>query len=1171
MNIVLSLLMRFLRPSNLVGAAAIGLIFLALWLGRKMGIPTTYLIITIVVVLALWGIFFLVRRQRDKRAASALEASLDAQAEAQIAQTRPGREKEVEDLNARMGEAIGAIKASRVGKAAGGDAALYVLPWYMIIGPPASGKTTLLTNSGLNYPYMGEGGSASIKGVGGTRNCDWWFADQAVILDTAGRYTLGADQDDSEEWLGFLDVIKRHRKRKPINGLLVGISIHELLAGSVEQVDEQAQKIRSRVDELINRLGITFPVYVTFTKCDLVRGFVEFFSELNKNERAQVWGATLPRDYEGTAAEAFQAQMALLETSLRDMRLPRLAVGAGPEQRPDLLFFPLQFQALRERLGRFVDGLFRENPYQEDPVFRGFYFTSGTQEGRPIDQVIQAMAAGFGLQAQAEASAPPAEKKAYFIEKLFSEIVFPDRNMAGPSEEGERKKRRRRVQVFAAGVIALGLFTAAVFFTHASNSRLVQDAKFQSEQVNARLDKTSAPKLDLAGLTEMDDLRKTLETMEDRGSAARRIFSLGTYQAGDVAEAARRVHIRAVYEQAMRPALQTLKRSLQEMADPSYADSVGVGFFDYYAKYNAWRTLASPAENFNKPGATEDAADELAMVWGGATDTRIETFSTQLLPQLNYMRRHNDVVGELFPPGRDGDDIERMSGRALKRFWSSSGMFPSLAQCAPDVPAITVQTILEDEAAIIRGTASVPGIYTKEAWEGPVQEFLSRLSTMREEDQTLINAFTGKAKETRRPPPLRAALVEKYALEYRRHWEAFLAGISVAPDEKEDAINFLANASGPTSHINSMLQAIDDNVGTFDDDDDDDIQENVQEYFLPIKAFLAQPGLAGAASRFIDKKSSNAKSTDYMVEVATLGTAFQKIIESGESFQGSAEYVLLNAWVKDNIRHTDTDPIAGELTRILDFPKRAAEIAISRERSREIREAWAAIYDEHAATYVGYPLNSRARSDIPLEDFKEFFASGGHLWTFYDAHLSEVCSESGKPKSDSDVALSEEFLDFIAAGYRIRRALFGSGAEPNLDFSVGVKQRPKVQGASGVYVSSATLTVGGESWTYQQGGRGTHPLSWPGPNRESGADLDFSGVTLKTDLKQSGAWGLFRLMDRATVRSRGNNVEATWTLPITDGRNATAVFKIELSGMRARHPFKYKGYLRANFPERAVN
>ena len=67
----------------------------------------------------------------------------------------------------------------------------------MFIGSPGAGKTTALLNAGLKFPLEDSGkGATGIRGVGGTRNCDWWFTDEAVLIDTAGRYTT---QDSDQQ------------------------------------------------------------------------------------------------------------------------------------------------------------------------------------------------------------------------------------------------------------------------------------------------------------------------------------------------------------------------------------------------------------------------------------------------------------------------------------------------------------------------------------------------------------------------------------------------------------------------------------------------------------------------------------------------------------------------------------------------------------------------------------------------------------------------------------------------------------------------------------------------------------------------------------------------------------------------------------------------------------
>ena len=104
---------------------------------------------------------------------------------------------------------------------------LYQLPWYMIIGAPGAGKTTALVNSGLQFPLADKFGKAALRGIGGTRNCDWWFTNDAVLLDTAGRYATQESQQerDASEWHHFLALPCKYRGRQPTNGVIVTLSV----------------------------------------------------------------------------------------------------------------------------------------------------------------------------------------------------------------------------------------------------------------------------------------------------------------------------------------------------------------------------------------------------------------------------------------------------------------------------------------------------------------------------------------------------------------------------------------------------------------------------------------------------------------------------------------------------------------------------------------------------------------------------------------------------------------------------------------------------------------------------------------------------------------------------------------------------------------------------------
>ena len=137
---------------------------------------------------------------------------------------------------------------------------------------------------------------AAVSGVGGTRLCDWWFAEDAVLIDTAGRYTT-QDSDaavDKAGWDAFLDLLKRTRARQPLNGVIVAIALTDIGWAAQGERLAHARAIRRRIKELEDRLSVRLPIYAVFTKADLISGFTEFFDDLDRDRRAQVWGATFP-------------------------------------------------------------------------------------------------------------------------------------------------------------------------------------------------------------------------------------------------------------------------------------------------------------------------------------------------------------------------------------------------------------------------------------------------------------------------------------------------------------------------------------------------------------------------------------------------------------------------------------------------------------------------------------------------------------------------------------------------------------------------------------------------------------------------------------------------------------------------------------------------------------
>jgi type VI secretion system protein ImpL len=288
--LVLGILWLVSGPYSLVGVAALCLL---LWhAGPVLAIGATKplapvwvrtaIIGIVLFVYALYGLYRLWQALRNNDDLLARFLSFGKEA----GKDETGRE-EIKTITAAVQRALAQLKGLRrrggLRRLFEGKRYLYELPWYMIVGSAGAGKTTALLNAGLQFPLARQMGNASkrmvLKSRGGTLHCDWWFTNEAVLIDTAGRYTTQESDPviDPVEWRGFLGLLRKHRTRAPLNGVIVALNAAELLTMTDMERSEHAGTVRDRLADLRQELGIRFPVYVVITKMDLLRGFGEYF------------------------------------------------------------------------------------------------------------------------------------------------------------------------------------------------------------------------------------------------------------------------------------------------------------------------------------------------------------------------------------------------------------------------------------------------------------------------------------------------------------------------------------------------------------------------------------------------------------------------------------------------------------------------------------------------------------------------------------------------------------------------------------------------------------------------------------------------------------------------------------------------------------------------------
>lgn len=465
---------------SLVGVILLSIIiyYIAPLISEKNSTLITLSSITGLVII--WFIFQLIRLlQVHKQDAAMLDSLQDMEA---IDEAQAAVDEELEVLQERLSEAVNELKNSRFGSKEGGKLHyLYRIPWYVLIGPPASGKTTLLKNSSLRTVLSKKFGRESVGGIGGTRHCDWWFAEQAVLLDTAGRYTTqdSHKDKDSKAWLGFLELLKKHRERRPINGVMIAISVDELLLS--DNLQQRAKEVRQRLQELYEQFSLNLPVYLIFTKSDLLAGFTEFFYDQDKKARGQVWGTTFTERNKviKNPVEQFKQELDLLEDTLKDKLLYKLERESTLERRKKIYAFPEQFAEVKNSAYQFAQEVFSESRYQHKILFRGAYFTSAEQTGSPIDKLLANLARTFGFE-QEPSIASRSRGKSYFIDDLLQKVIFPEAELAGLNPVYERKKRFLQWgMISAAGLITL-LGISLWFISYQKNKTDIQSVEIQT-------------------------------------------------------------------------------------------------------------------------------------------------------------------------------------------------------------------------------------------------------------------------------------------------------------------------------------------------------------------------------------------------------------------------------------------------------------------------------------------------------------------------------------------------------------------------------------------------------------------------------------------------------------------------------------------------------------------
>ena len=1094
----------------------------------------------------------------------------------QLAAAPSGSEKAAESadivaVRARFAEALGTLRTARFGPASTGGwwsrlqaklggRYLYELPWYLIIGAPGSGKTTALRNAGLQFPLAAQLGEQAVRGVGGTRLCDWWFTDRAVLIDTAGRFTT-QDSDaaaDKATWGGFLALLKGSRARQPLNGVLVTVSVADLVGRPAAERAQHALAVRRRVQELHEQLRIRMPIYLLVTKCDLLAGFADTFESIDKDQRATPWGYTFPLQPQDAWSEHLAPEFQHLLKRLDQGLVDRLQAEPDTQRRARIYGFPNQFANLAAPLEEFVRQVFAPSPYEAKPLLRGVYFVSGTQEGTPIDRVLGAVARRYRI----EQSVLPAQKssgRSYFLQRLLSEVVFAEQGLAGTDRRWERQRGAWVIAGYATiGVLSVGLLTAWGL-SYSKNAAFVDTVAERVESVRRQVQESpNRASADLLPVLAALEATRSLAAAGTEGQSVPLSMGFGLYQGHKLDSAARTAYERMLVDAVLPRLALRVEEQLRASDQPE----------SLYEALKAYLMMYEPAH-------FEPAALKLHI----ESDWEARLGREITVEQRDALGRHLQALlaagAAVSPLPQDKVLIEstrtRLASVPLPQRVYSRLRLRGLAASFPEVSAVSAGGP-NVQLVFVRGsglplTRGVPGLFTYDGYHKGFQSVVGEAARTLAEEQTWVLGIPAAQAQGVGTLLGSGRLTDDvrrlYLNDYRDTWKAYIADIRLQPltsmAQAIEKTRFLAGPDTPLvpmlrrfSKETTLLAAGPGAVGQAQQRVGDAVRRGQE---LVLGSLGARPATTGAPTDRIESivddefRSLRALITapeggkppldglvERLKELQVLLTSVDAALKGG----GAPPPSSLPNQLKVEATNAP-EPVRGLLDALGSTSSRVALMQLRETLSREVRSQVGEFCQQ--AVNGRYPFDPSSSREVTPADFAALFGPGGRFEQM-QLKLSPYIDTSTRPwrfrpiegtPLGTDVGTLPQFQRAQA----IREAFFASGGSvPGVRLIMKpLEMDPRLR--------EFLLDVDGQVVRYDHGPQIPTEIRWPGP-RGTGV-VRVSVQPAGTGMVNDGPWALFRLFERVGVTpgSAPEKFRASFDI---DGRKA--VFDVTASSVR---------------------
>lgn len=1072
---------------------------------------------------------------------------------------RPGGPIEEDDeIDALVREAESRLDSSSQVK----GAKLMNLPMVFVIGDAGSTKTSTLLHSGLD-PELLAGNVYQDTTVMPTRLANIWFARDMIFVEAGGRLL-----EDPVRWMRLVQRLRPGRLMSAMRGeqapraALVCLDAETFVrAGAADALTAASRKMQQRLAELSREFGISFPVYVLFTRMNRLAFFEDFVRNLTAEETGQVLGSTLPlrrQSATGTYAEEEGKRLSAafdgIFHSLADHRIEFLSRENDAQKRAGAYEFPREFRKLRNSLVQLLVDLGRPSQLRVSPFLRGFYFSGVrpvivqdapmmvSRQAPPAPAAAETAASATGFfKAGAVPSAPPPIAPAaagarkvpqwLFLDSLFTRVILQDKDAFSTSGSSTQARTLQRVLLACAAALLLVLaagFTVSFWGNRALENEVRQAARgiSASEAGGMNLPTPEA-------MQNLEELRQSLAKLtgyQQQGAPWRLRWFL--YTGNDLYPMVRHLYYARFHQLLLQQTHAKMLAALRSLSVPPAAND------DYASAYDTLKAYLMTTSEFQR--SSPWLAPILASRWaaGRQADSLLPLAIRQFEFYAEDLARANP-----FSEKNDSAAVDR-ARRHLSMFSGMDQIYQfMLSDASRRAQKVNFNEQFPGSAEVVVNTLDIPGAFTKAGWSA-MQENLGKADRFFGGERWVLGDYAAEKPDA---ATLEQELRRRYMVDYAAKWREFLGSSRVVRfGGLKDAAQKLNTLSGAQSPLMALFWVASQNTAVD--------APMVADAFDSVHKVVPPPA---TTVQYVWPTNE-----EYMGALASLQMAVGQVSDAPRSAIPDPNRALPVRQNADNARSVvkrmgytfKIDPethLEIVATRLLEAPIEYADALTKGMGAGEINAKAARFCRDFAAISGKFPFNPTAAAEVSLQELHAMFRpQSGQLWSFYAETLQSFLQKQGAQFAANpagSIQLTPAFVAFFNKATRFSDALYPGGTgEPVLRYALAAQRSEQIK--------ELRVTIDGKT----SKGTGSKPYVWTGaPSHHVLISAKVSGGSEFELQNRQGPWALFRFFADADRWSQGSDgYSLDWIVrqgregrPVmVGGKELTYRFKLDIGG-----------------------